>query len=161
MPSGPNASISGGDWSGVGSGDDGTSWDFQTCSLLTTPIGTNNVTDMFLPRPWDWGWLQQHCLDRFGIVPQPRLLPDLWGLDLEALPRAASRIAFTNGLMDGWSVGGVQQNLSASLLAFNMPNGAHHSDLNYVWPDPSKDTEDVLQVRELVAQTLQGWLKEL
>ena len=161
MPCGPNAPICGGDWSGVGRGDDGTSWDFQTCSLLTTPIGTNNVSDMFFPRAWDWAWLQAHCESRFGITPQPRTLPDLWGFDLETLPRVTSHIVFTNGLNDGWSVGGVKQNLSSTLLAFNMPNGAHHSDLNYVWPNPSTDTEDVLLVRSLVAGVLEGWLAEL
>ena len=161
MPSGPNATISAGDWSGVGRGDDGTSWDFQTCSLLTTPIGTNNVSDMFFPRAWDWAWLQAHCGSRFGIAPQPRTLPDLWGFDLEALPRVTSRIVFTNGLNDGWSVGGVKQNLSSTLLAFNMPNGAHHSDLNYAWPNASTDTEDVSAVRSLVAGVLEGWLAEL
>jgi len=159
LPSGVNATISSGDWSGVGTGDDGSSWDFETCSYLVSPIGTKRVTDMFMPRAWSMDWLNAHCLYRFGITPQPRTLPDLWGTDPEALVRAgASRIVFTNGENDGWSVGGVQGNLSESLLVFNMPNGAHHSDLNYQWPSTVEDTEDVLEVRELVAQTLQKWI---
>ena len=158
MPSGVNATISSGDWSGVGVGDDGSSWDFQTCTLLVSPIGTNNVSDMFLPRAWTQGWLDEHCASRFNVRPQPRTLADSWGFDLGTLPRVVSHVVFTNGLNDGWSVGGVQYNLSDTLLAFNMPNGAHHSDLNYQFPDVERDTEDVLMVRELVARTLEGWL---
>jgi hypothetical protein len=44
LPSGANATISSGDWSGVGSGDNGASWDFETCTLLVEAIGTNNIT---------------------------------------------------------------------------------------------------------------------
>ena len=66
----------------------------------------------------------------------------------------------TNGLNDGWSVGGVLKNLSSTLLAFNMPNGAHHSDLTHNWPSVD-DTEDVREVRELVGNQLEAWLKAL
>ena len=159
LPSGNNATISSGDWSGVGFGDDGSSWDFQTCTLLVEPIGTNNVTDMFLPRLWTYEWLNQHCRDRFGVTPQPRALADEWGFDLSVLPRVTSHIIFTNGLRDGWSAGGVPANLSDTLLVYNMPNGAHHSDLNYKWPDISYDTQDVLLVRELVARKIEEWLE--
>ena len=34
MPSGHDATISSGDWSGVGTGTDGSSWDFETCTYL-------------------------------------------------------------------------------------------------------------------------------
>jgi len=161
MPSGANASISSGDWSGVGAGDDGASWDFMTCTGLVEPIGMNGVSDMFLPRAWTYGWLDAHCRDRFGVTPAPRALADAWGFDIDALPRVTSHIVFTNGLRDGWAAGGVPTNLSATLLAYNMPNGAHHSDLNYKWPDPATDTPDVTLVRELVAQTIARWLAEL
>lgn len=159
MPSGPNATISAGDFSGVGSGDDGSSWDFETCLYCVQPIGTNGVGDMFLPRAFSYAWQTQHCLSRFNMTPQPRTLPDLWGTDEGVLPRVTSHIVFTNGLNDGWSVGGVLRNLSDTLLSFSMENGAHHSDLNYAWPSAS-DTPDVLQTRELVAQTLERWLAE-
>ena len=116
---------------------------------------------VFLPRTWTYAWLDAHCRARFGVTPQPRALPDLWGFDLDVLPRVTSHIVFTNGLRDGWSAGGVPSNLSATLLAFNMPLGAHHSDLNYKWPDAATDTPDVLLVRELVARKIEQWLAEL
>jgi hypothetical protein len=123
-------------------------------------IGTNNVTDMFLPREWSMEWLTQHCAARFGVVPQPRTLADLWGFDAETLPRVTSRIAFTSGLNDGWAVGGILTNLSDTILAFSAPNGAHHSDLSHLWPGP-QDTPDVVAMRASVAEVLEGWLRDL
>ena len=55
LPSGPNATISSGDWTGVGSGTDGSSWDEETCTFLVEVIGTNNVTDMFPGREFTMG----------------------------------------------------------------------------------------------------------
>ena len=51
LPDGPNATISSGDWSGVGSQWSGKMWDFQTCSLLIERIGFS-VDSMFPPRTW-------------------------------------------------------------------------------------------------------------
>ncbi len=112
---------------------------------------------MFIPREWSFDWLNAHCMARFGVVPQPRTLPDLWGFDEDRLPSVTSKIIFTNGLNDGWSAGGITGNLSDTLLAFNAPLGAHHSDLSHLWPSAA-DTPDVVLVRELVAQTLERWL---
>ena len=160
LPSGARATISSGDWSGVGTGQDGSSWDFETCTYLVEAIGANNQSDMFLPRTWSLEWLNQHCASRFGVVPQPRTLAELWGFDAETLPRVTSRIVFTNGLNDGWSVGGILTNLSDSILAFSAPNGAHHSDLSHQWPSP-QDTPDVVAMRASVAEVLEGWLRDL
>ena len=98
-----------------------------------------------------------HCMSRFGVTPNGRTLPDLWGFDEDVLPRVASRIIFTNGLNDGWSAGGIKGNLSADILAFNAPEGAHHSDLSHLWPS-SADTPDITAMRESVASTLISWL---
>jgi hypothetical protein len=160
LPSGAAATISSGDWSGVGTGQGGSSWDFETCTFLVEAIGVNNVSDMFPARAWSLEWLTSHCQARFGLTPQPRTLPELWGFDPQQLPRVTSRIVFTNGLNDGWSAGGIRSNLSDSLLAFNAPNGAHHSDLSHSWPS-SADTPDIVSMRESVFQVLSGWLAEL
>ena len=130
----------------MGTGQDGSSWDFETCTYLVEAIGMNNVTDMFLPRVWSLEWLTAHCQLRFGVTPQPRALPELWGFDEESLPNITSRIVFTNGLQDGWSAGGIQRNLSDTLLAYNAPYGAHHSDLNHLWPS-DLDSPDIIEVR--------------
>ena len=159
MPEGKNPTISGGDWSGCGSGRNGQSWDFQTCTFLVEKIGTNGVTDMFPPRNWTMDWLTQHCASRFDVTPQPKALVDLWGFD-DLVKAGASYILFTNGLMDGWSVGGIQRNLSSTLLAINIDDGAHHSDLSHN-PPSDEDTEDVREAREQALAILITWLDEV
>jgi hypothetical protein len=158
LPGGRHPTISAGDWSGVGTGANGLAWDYQTCTLLVERIATNNVTDMFPPRNSTLEWLEQHCLSRFGVTPQPHALVDLWGFD--RLQDVTSRIIFTNGLNDGWSAGSVLTNLSDSLIAINMPNGAHHSDLSHSLPGP-QDTPDVTAGRAQAAGLLSGWLAEI
>jgi pimeloyl-ACP methyl ester carboxylesterase len=160
LPGGTRATISAGDWSGVGAGRNGEGWDFETCSYMIEQIGTNGKTDMFPARPWTLAWLAKHCASRFdGLVPQPRALVELWGFD-DFAKAGATHIIFTNGLQDGWSVGGVQHNLSNTLLAFNMPNGAHHSDLSHDPVPNPYDTPDVVQVREDTVKVIEMWLKE-
>ena len=49
----------------------------------------------------------------------------------DALDRiGATHIVFTNGLKDGWSVGGVRPAdfmRAQEIYVFDLPNGAHHS----------------------------------
>ena len=159
LPSGPNATITSGDWSGVGSGNNGRMWDFQTCSLLIEQIGFSKES-MFPTRDWTFGWLNEHCLSRFDIVPDPTALTNKWHFD-DLVERAkASRILFTNGLNDGWSVSGIRQHLSDDILALNFVNGAHHSDLSLLGPS-SHDTDDVTQGFVEIRRILELWIAEV
>uniref|UniRef100_A0A7S0DEX2 Uncharacterized protein n=1 Tax=Amorphochlora amoebiformis TaxID=1561963 RepID=A0A7S0DEX2_9EUKA len=162
IPAGPNGTISGGDWSGVGTGQSGQSWDFETCTFLIEHIGTNNVTDMFPPRNFTLEWLNDHCASRFGPdlgVPRPGELANLWGFD-RLLEVGASNIIFTNGLKDGWSVGGIQSNLSDTLIAINIKDGAHHSDLSHTISGPNT-TDAVKLARVKVTRILKEWLDSI
>lgn len=55
-------------------------------------------------------------MKRFAVRPQPKSLVDLWGFDEATLVSSTSRILFVNGLNDGWSVGGILQDLSKERL---------------------------------------------
>ena len=158
VPAGANATVACGDFSGCGSGQDGESWDYETCTFEVQAIGTNGVTDMFIPRDFSLNWLSQHC-NRFGATPQPRALADLWGLD-DLVGAGLSHVIFTNGLNDGWSVAGIQKNLSSTLIAINFPNGAHHSDLSHNLPS-SFDTPDITAGRQQALDLLTLWLQEM
>lgn len=158
LPTGPNATMSGGDWSGVGSGKDGESWDFQTCGMLVEAIGFSS-SSMFPVRPWTRKWLSHHCRNRFGVIPQPNLLASRWHFD-NLVETNTSRILFTNGLLDGWSVGGVLTNLSDSLISLNFPNGAHHSDLSHQGPS-ERDTLDIREGFNKIEQLLGEWLRSV
>lgn len=159
VPAGPNATISGGDWSGVGSGISGDSWDFQTCTLCVEAIGL--VDTMFPYRPWSIEWLTNHCQRRFGVTPDPFAINRRWGIhNLEGNPNA-THIIFTNGLNDGWSVSGIQHNITQqSIVAMNFPNGAHHSDLSGQGPSDA-DTPDIVQGFASVSAQLLTWLEDL
>ena len=158
LPTGPNATITGGDWSGDGTGADGESWDFQTCTLLVEKIGFSPES-MFPARNWTLDWMTEHCQFRFGVTPRPTELVDSWKFN-DLVGMNASRILFTNGLNDGWSVGAVKQNLSDSLLALNFESGAHYSDLN-PWGPMESDTEDIRQGYKDIQNILSHWLDEV
>jgi Serine carboxypeptidase S28 len=193
LPTGLNATISAGDWSGVGPKSSGESWDFQTCTLLVEAIGfgpdsmfattaktttttvdaaatakdgtsTAIVKNTRSGRDWSLDWLTRHCQDRFGakVVPRPHALVDAWHFDPEHLVKigGASRIIFTNGLNDGWSVSGIKSDLSNDVLVINFPNGAHHSDLNGMG-NQSTDTIDIQQGTRRIQDFLATWLAEL
>lgn len=161
LPAGRKATISSGDWSGVGTGTSGESWDFQTCTLLVESIGFDSRTSMFWDRPWSQSWLQAHCRSRFhGVEPRPYDLVRRWHWD-DLVAVNASRILFTNGMNDGWSVSAIQQSLSDSLLVINFPNGAHHSDLTGRLPSPNTDTEDLWEGFEKIEQILTRWINEI
>ena len=159
LPSGPNATLSGGDWSGVGTGLLGERWDFQTCTLLVEAIGFSQAS-MFPERAWTMDWLVQHCQTRFQVTPKPRKLVDAWYFDDLVGSTNASHILFTNGLNDGWSVGGILQNLSDTLLSINFENGAHHSDLTHVGPS-DQDTPDIVDGFVTIRNIFASWLDEI
>jgi hypothetical protein len=155
LPTGPRATLSAGDWSGVGPGPSGESWDFQTCSLLVEPI---SLTGLIPQRNWTYEWLHQHCRQRFDVIPQPFQLVHDWHFD--DFGNHTSHILFTNGLNDGWSVGGLMENVSDTLVVLNFPNGAHHSDLSGTGPS-DRDTPDVVQGFGQITQLLVDWLNEI
>ena len=57
-------------------------------------------------------------------------------------------------------MGGVQTDLSDTLLAVNIGDGAHHSDLSHDEPSDA-DTTDVQQARAQVGDILAGWLEQI
>ena len=157
LPDGPNATISSADWTGVGAGQTGSRWGFQVCKDLVIKTGyADRQHSMFYPpRKWTLEWLTQHCQNRFGtaLTPEPGRLNKLWNFDnLEG----ASRILFTNGNNDGWSVGSFTQSSSDSIVVMNFPNGSHHSDLTHQWP--REDTDDIVQGHAQIVEVLRNWL---
>ena len=158
LPTGTNATISSGDWSGVGTGTNGESWDFQTCTREVEAIGFSEAS-MFPKRSWSLDWLTRHCQSRFGVTPAPFSMVRRWKFD-RLVETNVTRIIFTNGLKDGWSVGGFTSNLSDSLPILNFPNGAHHSDLSGRGPS-DQDTKDIQEGFKTIADIIGKWLDEI
>ncbi|CAH3116692.1 unnamed protein product [Pocillopora meandrina] len=68
------------DPTGCGLGPDSLAWDYQVCTELSLPAGSNNKTDMFSPLPWTSEMISTYCQKKWGVVPQPNWAPiQLWG----------------------------------------------------------------------------------
>ena len=161
LPTGQNSTITGGDWSGVGTKNDGEMWDFQTCSYLIEQIGFSQQS-MFPTRSWSFSWLIQHCQDRFNVsTPLPYYYVNQWNY-IDVLQNI-SNILFTNGCNDGWYVGSITENVTDNdgVIVLNFPNGAHHSDLSRVGPNWDTDTDDIKNGYVIVLDILRGWLSEI
>lgn len=65
--------------------------------------------------------------------------------------------ALSNGLLDPWHGGGVLKNLTDTLIALVIPNGAHHLDLQGAHRD---DPKEVTLLREKEASIIMGWISE-
>lgn len=63
----------------------------------------------------------------------------------------------SNGLLDPWHVGGVQESLSETLVAVIIPSGAHHIDLRRA---NAADPPDVKAARQLEMQQISKWLSQ-
>ena len=64
------------------------------------------------------------------MTPRFEHLRNTMGLDdISKWPQPA-RVIFSNGMQDPWHAGGVLQNVTETMIAIQIPNGAHHQDLN-------------------------------
>ena len=158
IPDGPHGSVTSADWTGGGDGKSGLSWDFQTCTDLVVQAGFGRLS-MFPKRSWTLDGLTKHCQSRFGVDPTPTRMVDQWHFD-DLVGQNATRILFTNGLNDGWAADSILDDLGPDLITINMPNGAHHSDLNHRGPN-SDDTDDVRDSYPLILHTITRWLTEV
>lgn len=64
---------------------------------------------------------------------------------------------YSNGGLDPWSAGGVTQNISDSLVAIMIPDGAHHLDLRSRNPC---DPKSVKQARVLEVHYMKQWIEK-
>ena len=163
LPSGPNARIRGADNSGSGGGPTGKIWEFQCCKDLIIRAGYSPQS-MFLPRPFSYPWHLQHCEERFpGIPVEPYRMVNQWGFNDILHSAPTSYILFVNGLQDGWSTSSIlslPDDANPNLAVLNLPNGAHHSELSPIYPNPD-DTDDVKKGHETITTILGQWLDEI
>ena len=128
----------------------GRSWDHEACTEIVYFTSTNNRTDMFPPRSWGLTELTDYCERVWSVRPNATW----WQNRFEKI-RSSSYIVFSNGGLDPWRGGGVLQNLSSSLVAVHVADGAHIYDLAGAH---ALDTKDVMEARHRIARLLTQWL---
>ncbi|KAA6420487.1 MAG: Lysosomal Pro-X carboxypeptidase [Trebouxia sp. A1-2] len=138
---------------------------------------------MFWKQPWDLKAFGKQCKEQWGVTPRPYWAqiksvtsapflkgynePDLC-LYCDAILSAkhswggrkigtASNIVFSNGLLDPWHGFGVLQNVSDSVVAIIIPEGAHHLDLMF---SNVLDPPSVTAARNLERQYMHIWIEE-
>lgn len=148
--------------SGARTADEG--WYYLACTEIVHPIAANNVTDMFPPFAWDPAAVAANCRRLFGVEPRFDWLPQTMGMagGPANLHRVTSRVIFSNGLLDPWSAESLTQTVSPRLVAVNLPDGSHHSDLGS-WGNPTPGPDDskfLVAARKEELALLRAWLRE-
>lgn len=110
--------------------------------------------EMFEEKQWDFDQFSDACFEKWGTRPNAQLpILEYGGRNLDGY----SNVVFSNGLQDPWSAGSVLEDYSDTLLAFVMPNAAHHLDFRASHP---KDSTSVKRVRLFHQRIIWKWLKE-
>lgn len=141
------------DPTGCGLGPDSLAWDYQACTEVSLPAGSNNKTDMFPALPFTPEMRAKYCQDKWGVAERSNWpIIQFWGKDISS----ASNIIFSNGDLDPWRPGGVLEDVSPTLVALPVKGGAHHLDLRASNP---QDPPTVTQAREQELQLIRKFIE--
>eukprot|EP01135_Chromosphaera_perkinsii_P002570 Nk52_evm86s224 gene=Nk52_evmTU86s224 len=129
-------------------------WGYQTCTEMMMPMTADGVNDMFPPKPWNKEEYYKDCQKKWKTSPVPDFATIEYGsTDL----KAASNIVFANGELDPWMGGGINENVSKTVLGFVIKDGAHHLDLRFSHPD---DPQSVIDARNVERREIRRWIEE-
>lgn len=137
--------------------NDGRMWDFQTCTAPVFLCGFSN-SSLFPPQHASMKHLAERCEQKFGVTPRPTELVDTW--DYINKLQTTKHVLFVNGVQDMWAGGSEMHNVSDTVVAINLENGAHHSDLSHTGPSEN-DTPDVKQAFIQIQNYLELWLNDI
>lgn len=131
-----------------------TGWSFQACTEMVMPFCTNGIDDMFEPYLWDLETYSNDCFNQWGVKPRPHWMTTMYGGKNIS---SHSNIIFSNGDLDPWSGGGVTKDITDTLVAINIPEGAHHLDLR---AHNAFDPSSVLLSRLLEVKHMKKWIAD-
>nr|XP_020663824.1 lysosomal Pro-X carboxypeptidase isoform X1 [Pogona vitticeps] len=129
-------------------------WYYQSCTEMVMPMCSDGINDMFEPQAWDFHAYSEECFKMWGVRPRPSWIPISYGGKNIS---AHSNIIFSNGGLDPWSGGGVMRNITDTLVAIVIPEGAHHLDLRSNSPF---DPDSVLKARLLEVHFMRLWIQQ-
>ncbi|KAJ1388976.1 Peptidase S28 [Sesbania bispinosa] len=133
-------------------------WSWQTCSEMVIPIGIGKHT-MFPPDPFNLETFAKECKEQYGVSPRPHWVTTYYGghsIKL-VLQKFGSNIIFSNGLRDPYSIGGVLDNISDSLVAVHTVNGSHCLDILRA---NQSDPRWLVEQREKEIKIIKAWIAQ-
>ena len=113
------------------------------------------TTDMFWSRPSNESAVAKHCAAKYGVGERSSWVASSSSFGGSVEGGGASNIIFSNGEYDPWRSGGVLTNLSDTLVAIEVAQGAHHLDLFFSEPE---DPPSLSAVRDAEVAIIKGWL---
>lgn len=130
-------------------------WNYQACTEMIMPIGQYGPpNDILWPAPWNLEAYVDGCSDTYGVASAPEWVPLSYGGHRLS---AASNIVYSNGDLDPWSGGGVLQNVSDTVQAIIIEDGAHHLDLRAA---NKADPPSVITARNFHKAHITKWIQE-
>ena len=134
-------------------------WEYQKCTELPMPYGTNGQTDIFYYAPFSWVTWNAYCEKKYGTEPRRQWEAVNYGMyyNIAHEMRYATNIVFTNGDIDPWSVGGIKVPLNDACPTYILQGAAHHLDLRS--PNPA-DPPSVTSVREDETIAIKLWIAQ-
>uniref|UniRef100_A0A8C5EBN4 Lysosomal Pro-X carboxypeptidase n=1 Tax=Gouania willdenowi TaxID=441366 RepID=A0A8C5EBN4_GOUWI len=129
-------------------------WFYQACTEMVMPMCTDGVHDMFEPEEWNFQAFSEECYGMFGVRPRADWAETVYG---GKEVKAHSNIVFSNGGLDPWSSGGVNHNITETLVSIVIPEGAHHLDLRY---SNKLDPPSVRAARALEVKYFHEWIRQ-
>uniref|UniRef100_A0A0B6Y9F8 Lysosomal Pro-X carboxypeptidase n=1 Tax=Arion vulgaris TaxID=1028688 RepID=A0A0B6Y9F8_9EUPU len=126
-------------------------WDYQSCTEMVMPM-CSSFTNMFFNFSWNYQQFSDDCYRKYQVRPRESWIPlEYWAKQLQS----TSNIIFSNGLLDPWSSGGVMESISDTIVAIQIPLGAHHLDFR---AENEQDTRSVKSARDQETNILRNWL---
>ncbi|XP_057953860.1 uncharacterized protein LOC131148139 [Malania oleifera] len=137
-------------------------WQWQTCSEMVMPFDFATEKDSMFspPTPFNLSSFIEDCNKSYGIPPRPHWVTSYYGgHDIKlVLQRFGSNIIFSNGLRDPYSIGGVLQNISDSVVAISTINGSHCLDI--LIANQITDPEWLVMQRKVEVKIIEGWISQ-
>ncbi|KAF7476145.1 lysosomal Pro-X carboxypeptidase isoform X2 [Marmota monax] len=129
-------------------------WSYQACTEMVMPFCTSGIDDMFEPHQWNLKKYSDECFKQWGVRPRPSWIITMYGGENI---KSHSNIIFSNGDLDPWSGGGVTKDITDTLVAVTIKEGAHHLDLR---ANNALDPTSVLLARALEIEHMKRWIKD-
>ncbi|CAH2072129.1 unnamed protein product [Thlaspi arvense] len=128
----------------------------HSCSEIVMPVGYDKQDTMFQTAPFNMTSFIEGCESYYGVPPRPHWIMTYFGIqDVRLiLRRFGSNIIFSNGLSDPYSVGGVLEDISDSVVAIKT-NGSHCQDIAM---KNKGDPEWLVMQREEEVKMIEYWI---